>query len=358
MISEDFAFFGFDDRSWDRLVCLFLGDDGAQKPRGVLVVIVNAERMPIASFHTAAGSLDPATLPSLSDLEGVCAATAAGACIVIRDRAMADIESYLAAPLDPDQDFATRVMRFAHVLRELGNGNWLRIWPNPLPDLLLAAAPAARPLVDFLLPDGHSVVLGVFEAGELWTGAVLRRRAGTFDVLAGPVAMAQWAGPLGGAWRRDQRVLSRAIERELGPNHIGLFMERTTAQALLIGKHAGDWAMAYASRALIVDPLPAFAAAGLGIDVVTGAAQYAMEVLEQIEPEELVTIAQGFWRGLTDGKGLQGLLGLSPARTLSRAWETAFGEQPPTAEASQPTEAVPEDPPGPSARRANLEPLE
>jgi hypothetical protein len=347
VISEDFAFFGFDDTSWDRLVSLFLGENGEEKPHGVLVVVVNAERAPVASFHTATGSLDPGALPAAANLEELCAATGAGACIVIRERAMADIEDYLAEPLDPDQDFATRVMRFAHVLRELGNGNWLRIWPNPLPDLVLSAAPAATPAIDFLLPDGHCVVLGVFEEGKLWTGAVLRRRSGDFDVFAGPVAISEWAGPLGGAWRRDHRVLTRAIERELGPIHIGLFMELRTARALLTGRQAGDWAMAYATRGLMVHPLPAYAAAGLGVDVLSGAVQYALQALEQMDAEEILDIAEGFWRGLTDGKGLEGLLGFSPAQMISGALDKAFSEPPPEDDAENADDAVKDEPTGP-----------
>jgi hypothetical protein len=335
VISEDFAFYGFDETSWGRLVSLFLGENG-DKSRGVLVVVVDADRMPVASFHTAMGSIDPATLPDAPDLEALCNAMEAGACIVMRDRAMAEIQDYLAEPLDPDHDFVTRVMRFAHVLRELGNGNWVRVWPSPLPDLLLSAAPAAKPVIDFLLPDGMSVVLGVFEDGELYTGAVLRRNAGSFDVFAGPGAISEWAGPLGGAWRRDHRVLTRAIERELGPIHIGFFMERSTGQTLFTRRQAGEWAMAYATRELMVHPLPGYAAAGLGIDVLGGAAQYALQALDQMDTEELVTIAQGFWRGLTDGKGLEGLLGFSPAQAISGALNKASSESPPSETADDP----------------------
>jgi hypothetical protein len=329
VISEDFAFFGFDETSWDRLVSLFLGDRDEEGSRGVLVVVVDAERRPVASFHTATGSLDPATLPSLENLPALCAATQAGACIVMRERAMADIEEYLAEPLDADQDFATRVVRFVHVLRELGNGNWLRIWPNPFPDLALAAAPAAKPAIDLVLPDGHNLVLGVFDDGALWTGAVLRRNGGTLDVFAGPGAMSEWAGPLGGAWRRDHRVLTRAIERELGPIHLGLFTTRSTARTLFTGRRAGEWAMAFAARELLVHPLPAYAAAGLGIDVLSGATQYAIQALEQMDPEEIVTVARGFWLGFTDGKGLEGLLGFSPSHAISGALQKAFSERPP-----------------------------
>jgi hypothetical protein len=238
----------------------------------------------------------------------MCAAAEARACVVMRERAMGDVADYLAEPLDPDQDFVTRVMRFAHVVRELGNGNWVRVWPNPFPDLLLAAAPAAKPATELFLPDGLGVALGIFEDGELWTGAVLRRRGGTIDVLAGPQAVSEWAGPLGGAWQRDHRVLVDAIERELGQLHMGLFMERSTAENLFSGRNAGDWALAFAARELMVHPLPGFAAAGLGVDVLRGAAQVARDVLQGIEPDEIAGIAQGFWRGLTDGRGLAGLL--------------------------------------------------
>lgn len=299
MISEDFAFFGFDDISWDRLVSLLVGDN---EPHGVVVVVVNRAAVPVACFHTERGSIDPSSLPPPGDLEAVCEAAEARAGIIMRARAMGDVESYLAAPLDPDQDFASRVMRFIRVLQELGNGNWLRVWPNPLPNVLLAAAPAAKSATDLLLPEGHSVMLGVFDQGALWTGAVLRRNAGNLDVLAGPLAISEWAGPLGGAWRRDHRVVAEGVERELGPLHLGLFMERPTAERLFRGRQGGDWALAFASRDLIVHPLPAFAAAGLGLDVVRGATQLAVQVFEGIEPDEVASIAQRFWKGFTEGK--------------------------------------------------------
>ena len=299
MISEDFAFFGFDEASWDRLVSLLAGSN---EPHGVLVVVVNRAAVPVAYFHTERGSIAPSLLPPPVVLEALCEVAEARACIVMRERAMSAVQSYLAEPLDKGQDFVSRVMRFAHVLRQLGNGNWLRVWPNPLPDLLLAAAPAARSATDLVLPDGHSVVLGVFEQGELWTAAVVRRSGGKLDVFAGPGAISEWVGPLGGAWQRDHRVLTDAIEGELGPIHLGLFMERPTAERLIRDRQAGEWARAFATRDLIVHPLPGFVAAGLGFDLVRGAAQLAGQLFEGIEPDEIASIAQRFWKGFTEGK--------------------------------------------------------
>lgn len=334
MISDEFAFFGFDGVSWDRLVSLALGerDAAAKKPRGVLVVVIDTRGTPVAAFHTAEGTLEPAALPPLDDLPAFCDATAAGGCIIMRERAMPGLEEYLAEPLDAEQDFVARVMRFARVLRELGNGNLLRVWPNPLPDLLFPPASAAKPAGEVLLPDDHSAVLGVFDGGELWTAAVLRRRDGRFDVLAGPEAISEWTGPLGGEWHRDHRVVVQAVERELGPVHVGLFMELQTARSILADRQPGGWALSYASRNLIIHPLPGFAAAALGLNGIVGAAQAAFQAIEEMDPDEVAHIVQGFWRGLTDGKGFAGLLGFSPTEVISEVWREKVSRPPPPPE--------------------------
>jgi len=281
--------------------------------KGVLVAVVNRFGITVACFHTGRGMLDPKGLPAPGDLQGLCEATGSKACIVMRERAMGEVADYLVEPLDAADEFDARVLRFARVVRELGNGNWLRVWPNPFPDLLLAAAPAAKSAIDLLLPDGHSVVLGIFEDGELYTGAALRRTGGEVDALVGSKAISDWAGPLGGAWERDHRVVARAVERELGPIHLGIYMERSTAVRAFDPERPGEWARAYAARDLIAHPLPPVLAAGFGIDVLRGAARTVLQAVEGIEPEEMATIAQGFWRGLTDGRGVQGLLDLLPS---------------------------------------------
>ena len=329
MIDDDFAFFGFDEISWDRLVALLLGERvGAPKDRrGVLIIVADERGHPAATFHTVQGKIDPRALPPTTDLGALCSATEAGACIVLRERAMAGFADYLAEPLDGDEDFAARVMRFVRVVHELGNGNLLRVWPNPLLDLFLPAAPAAAPAADVLLPEDHAVVLGVFERGELWTGAVLRRRGKRFDTLAGPSAMIDWTGPLGGDWRRDLRLIVRGVARELGVVHAGLFMELPTARSIFIERQAGGWALAYAMRNLLVHPLPAFARAALGVNAVLGTVQYAFQAIEEMDPDEVARIAVGFWQGLTDGRGVEGLLGFSPREALAEVVQDKLGRR-------------------------------
>lgn len=345
MIGEDFAFFGFDDSTWDRLVSLLLGErgDGDRAPRGVLIVVVARGAGPVAAFHTARGSVDPASLAPLDDLRVFCRDMDAGACLIVRPGRKTSFADYLSDPLDPDEDYVARVMRFARVVRELGGGRLLGVWPNPLPDVLLPAAPAAKPAGEALLPDDHNAVLGVFDGGELWTAAVLRRHGGAFDTLAGPKAIEQWTGPLGGDWRRDHRVVIRAVERELGPVHVGVFMDRATSRSVFVNRDIGAWALGYARRNLILHPMPAFAAAALGVNGIAGIAQAAFQAIEEMDPDEVAHIAAGFWHGLTDGQGLAGLLGFSPTEAIQTAWKERISRHPPAAEGER--DATPSAPP-------------
>lgn len=92
--------------------------------------------------------------------------------------------------------------------------------------------------------------------------------------------------------------------------------------------------------------------------MLSGVAQYAAQALEHMEPEELVTIAQGFWHGLTDGRGIEGLLGFSPVRALSGAWEKARSAPPrPPTDAPAPTNGDEQDPPDVSVANEDPEPL-
>ncbi|MGB5809735.1 MAG: hypothetical protein WBG86_04340, partial [Polyangiales bacterium] len=61
---------------------------------------------------------------------------------------------------------------------------------------------------------------------------------------------------------------------------------------------------------------------------VAGLALYAFQAIEEMDPDEVARIAAGFWHGLTDGKGLTGLLGFSPGEVISTAWKERVTQRP------------------------------
>ena len=318
MISEDLAFFGYDATTWRRLISLFWGAAGDTEPRlrGVMVVLVDDDIKPTGCFHTIVGEIPVETLGPLDNLDELCRRQQARACCLVRDQIAPEVVDYLRPSLDPDRDYVSQVMRLMRLLHRMRNGGLVRMWPNPLAILPLPPAPTAQAALDVLLPCDQCVVLAVFDEGGLWTGGVLRRGK-ELDLLAGPTAMLDWTGPLGGDWRRDHRLLLDAVEREVAPVQIGMFMSLSAARRVFAERQGGAWALAFAARELILNPMPPYAAAGLGLDGLAGAAQMATMVFEQFDAAELRRVAEGFWRGFTDGQGLAGLLGFSPTEVIS-----------------------------------------
>ena len=305
MISEGLALFGFDSQTWGRLSGLLLGS--AERPdlaRGLLVLFVDSDGSPIAALDSRDGAFEPEA-GALGDLRKLCEARGARACFVMDALPAAELDTLVSVPLGSDYESeASWLLRLAeHAVR----GGLRRIHPNLPMNPPLPFGSTTEIALDLLLPPDHCLLLTVFDGAEIWTGAALHRGA-ELDMLAGPTALRDWTGPLGGDWRRDQRVVLRAVERELGPVHLAVFAARPTAERLFASPAHGSWALSYLTKEIIVSPSPAYLTAALALDGAAGMGRGFLGLFEGMEKEELFGILQGFWRGLTDNQGLTGLL--------------------------------------------------
>jgi hypothetical protein len=123
-----------------------------------------------------------------------------------------------------------------------------------------------RRAIDSLCPDGHTMVLGLFRAGDLWTAAVARRRGQGFDVLAGPEDARIRMGLLSGDWRRDYRHLARAVEEQYAPVAMGCFAEVDRFRELQVDARPGAWGRAAVVRDVVLSPMPVGIRLALGAD--------------------------------------------------------------------------------------------
>ena len=133
--------------------------------------------------------------------------------------------------------------------------------------------------LDAVLPDGRAAVAALFDRGRPYTSLVVRRRGGFIDLVAGPDLITQWSGPLGGAWRRDHRVLTNAVERHVAPVHLGLFAEVSSVREALRSGEPGEWARHVAVRDVVINPMPSSVKLALGADVVRGLSHLSSELL-------------------------------------------------------------------------------
>lgn len=133
-------------------------------------------------------------------------------------------------------------------------------------------------LLDIICPNERAMVIGIFESGELWTGAAFSRREGAIDAIVGPAALREGMGLLSGDWRRDYRHLARAAEERVGSLSLGCFAELETVRRLSALASPGAWARAVAVRDVIISPFPAEMALPLGWD----AARASMAALRSL----------------------------------------------------------------------------
>lgn len=303
MISADLKFEGFDSRSWTNLVSLFspgledrlegppaASDDpevrrgeGEGVRRGNLVVVVDADERVLKAFHSLRGRVTDLDHGSLVDLARVCEDYAAARCIVLREGVMEEMAERLAMRLQRGDDYVTQWLSLARIFREMQEAGLIRTYPRPLANVPVPSPATVRRVLDVVLPDDHSLVVMLWERGHTWTAAVLRRRNGSIDYVAGPDLVSRWTGPLGGDWRRDRRVIVDAVSRYVAPVHLGVFSEARTMRELLRRPDPGAWATAAAVRDIVVNPTPPYVAVALAADAVRGVASRAARLLGGID---------------------------------------------------------------------------
>ena len=349
MISAELKFEGFDSRSWTNLVSLFSpgikdkiegpaaeSDDpamsrggGKNGRRGSLVVIVDADERVLKAFHSSRGRVTDLDYGSLVDLGNVCEDYASRRCIVLREGVMEEIGERLATRLQRGDDYVTQWLVLARIFREMREAGLVRLYPDPLANVPVPAPGTVRRALDVVLPDDHSLVAMLWDRGHSWTSVAMRRRHGAIDFVAGPDLISRWTGPLGGDWRRDQRVVVDAVSRWMAPVHLGIFGEAETVRHLLRAGDPGAWAAAVAVRDVVVNPTPPYVAVALGADAVRGVASKTARLLGGIDPLSAITPLATLIRSrVADVSSITHTLGFDPLEVLRNVLRRPPGDEP------------------------------
>lgn len=307
MIGPDLRVEGFDVTSWRHLVGLFMpnleermdrdaheSDDPAppdptEGQGGTLVVIDDPDRVILAARHSFDGAI-PALIgeSSSQDLRGLCASHGAMRVVVIRAGAMDELSDALAEGLAQEPEshrhgYIAQWLVLLRAVRQMMEVGDLRVWPNPVANVPLPSARMAQRALDAVLPDGKALLAALFDRGRPYTSLVIRRRNGLIDLVAGPDLLTQWTGPLGGDWRRDHRVFTRAVERNVAPVHLGLFAEVSAVREALRSGEPGEWARQVAVRDVIFNPMPMSVKLALGADAVRGISHVSSGLLGGVD---------------------------------------------------------------------------
>lgn len=295
VLTADVRFEGWTSEDWIRFVQLWkpraTPEREPTRPRGG-VVVVHEDGEVLKLLHTHRGRLDPAlAAPPAAAAESRALALRAGQpsalgelarqhhaswAMALRVGALDEVMERFGARARRGDDLTAQALQLVGIAREMIGEGAIATWPQRLRGLPVPTPPMVHRTLDALCPDGHAIVLGLFDGSGLHTSFVARRRGGGFDVIAGPDELRPALGPLSGDWRRDYRHLARAVEDKYAPLGFGCFAELSTFRALQTDARAGAWGRAVAVRDLLVHPMPTAVAIGLGVDGV----RYAMHGLK------------------------------------------------------------------------------
>ncbi|AKT35934.1 hypothetical protein [Chondromyces crocatus] len=185
-------------------------------------------------------------------------------------------------------DLSTQTLLLAQLFHRQYQDNRIDLWPR-LRGVPLPTAGMVRGTIDSVCPIGKTMLIGLFEKGELWTCIALRRGSRGFNLILGPDEVREDMGLLSGDWRRDYRHLGRAIEHRAGPLSFGCFAEASTFKSLEVDPSPGAWARAVAVREVILSPVTPALGIPLGIDAGRAALAALRNVVERVDPAGVVT---------------------------------------------------------------------
>lgn len=296
MLTPDVRFEGFSPTDWSRLLSSFRAapdPEAPDGPRGGLVLVHDGGRVRKA-LHTRDGRIDPHTIAlpgDLADLAEVGAEQNVRFIWAMHSGALEELMERFGARVRRGDDVLTQGLLLFAAFRELIDEGAIASWPRRLEGVPIPTRAVVDRAIDSVVQPGKTMLLALYEQGELWTALVVRRAVvhpARFDVIAGPMALRREMGFTSGEFRRDYRHLVSAVEAFYGPVSIGLHAEVATFRRLLTAAEAGDWARAVALRDVVLSPMPLVLGVPLGVDATRGAAMLAARAARQLDPLGIV----------------------------------------------------------------------
>ncbi len=300
MFSPHVRFEGFTTTDWLRVLSLFKPRPTTResrdpnRPQGGVIAVHDRGRL-VKVLHTTAGRLSPRHIDWPQSAEDLARKYALAYAIVLERRVLDRIMEGFAARTRPNDDLTAQALTIISLAQaELTQGN-IAAWPLRLRGVPVPKPGMVRASFDAVCPVGKSMVLGLFERGELWTSIALRRSEDGISHIIGPEEIRDEMGLLSGDWRRDHRHLARTIEGRVGPLAFGCFAEYATFRALEVDPNVGAWARSSFVRDIILSPLPAPMAIPLGIDAGLAAFIAVRNIVERLDSGGVVSGQIGRW---------------------------------------------------------------
>ena len=332
MLTRNVRIEGFTARDWLRLTEVFRAptqQPSAPPKSGLLVVSSGSTLKKLVS--TTRGRLDRAQEVWPVALETLARRHGASWALRLSPSASAEATDRIAERIDRRMDYLDQILVMIEVVRELEAEGLIELWPTRASDWTVPNARVTVRVLDQLCGDGFSMLIGIFDRGELFTACAARRMGPGFDRIVGPDELRPRMGLTSGDWTRDYRFLSAAAERYVGPLALGCFAELGTLQRLSQNGAPGAWSKAVLARDVLLSPVSRGVALPLGIDAGRAALTLAKGLVTRFGVADLFD-AGGPLSPAVDraqawmARDVRAWLGFDPWDTLARLFARGPGE--------------------------------
>jgi hypothetical protein len=326
VFAPDVRLEGFTTTDWTRLLALFRPRPASgeqrdpDRPRGGIIA-VHASGTLRKLLHTEVGRLrlDDARRDWPLPAHELASRHHASWAAVVEVGTLHAVMDRFGARARPGDDITVQMLTLVELARTEIMAGRIDFWPPRLDGLPIPSPAMVRATLDSVCPPDKTMVLGLFDAGELWTSVAMRRKRNGFDLILGPDEVRPDMGLLAGDWRRDYRHLCRVIEDRAGPLSLGCFAEASTFRALEVDPTPGAWTRAAVVRDVILSPLPPALAIPFAIDAGRAAVSAIRSVVDRVDPASVLGSPM---RALFDLAGdeseLASLLGFQPLVLLRK----------------------------------------
>jgi hypothetical protein len=282
MFSADVQVLDFTAQDWLRLPQLFRQSPeppAAPPGAGGIIAVRRGDRV-VKVVSTVRGRLPPPDVGSAS-AEALARQHGGRFGVVLSTTALEQLGDRFARRLSREQSFHAQVEAIVAGMRELEQEGEVELWPSSFAQWPIPTERAFASALDLLCADGKVLLIGAFDAGELYTALCLRRRGNAFDMVMGPDRLRSDMGLLSGDFSRDYRYLGAAVEARLGPLAAACYAELSTFRRLAGQTEPGAWASAFASRDVLLTPVSPGLAVPLGVDAGRAALALAKSVVSR-----------------------------------------------------------------------------
>lgn len=282
MFSADVQVLDFTAQDWLRLPQLFRQSPeppAAPPGAGGIIAVRQGDRV-VKVVSTVRGRLPPPEAGSAS-AEALARQHGGSFGVVLSTTALEQLGDRFARRLSREQSFHAQVEAIVAGMRELEQEGEVQLWPSSFAEWPIPTERAFASALDLLCADGKVLLIGAFDAGELYTALCLRRRGNAFDMVMGPDRLRSDMGLLSGDFSRDYRYLGAAVEARLGPLAAACYAELSTFRRLAGQTEPGAWASAFASRDVVLTPVSPGLAVPLGVDAGRAALALAKSVVSR-----------------------------------------------------------------------------